>query len=262
MRQWLYIYLGLMAYCLGCLIVVNKAFKGRNMKNKIRIAGAILAILLAGFAVAEEVKDYHVQIEPASRAPFTDAFKIKPSDAPNGIYIVAISGWSSTYPNVANIVKDKFRAHGFVVTENIENADLGLSISTIGMPIEDVETNVTHINKEFVAGQVGAAILTGGISLIASGMHLTGKAKGIGTIAGTVSKGPLKLTGRKRIDSDKVLYQAMIGSKFAADETNAMVHTQLFNTVLDSFMTEYTMKAEPVAAVAPVEPAVASVKPQ
>lgn len=265
MRQWLYIYLGLMAYCLGCLIVVIEAFKGRNMKNKIRIAGAILAtFLLAGFAVAEEVKDYHLQATVVEPGWGSKKFKITPSEVPKGIYVVVTSGWSTLYPNLAEIIKSKFKEKGFVVTDKIDEADLGINFFQLGIPFSDIEKNTTSINKEHVGATIGAAILTGGISLIATGIQMSGKSKGRVSLTSAIYKAPLKLSSRGRVDADKdMLYSGVVGTDFVADETNPVVFTKLFGILVDGYINEFfTTQAEPIAVVAPVEPAVASVKPQ
>lgn len=247
---------------IGCLIVVNKDFKGRNMKNIIRMAGAILAtFILSGFAVAEEVIDYHVQATVVERAG-SDEIKISPSEVPKGIYVVVTSGWSTLHPNMAEIIKAKFKEKGFVITDKIDEADVGINFFGIGIPFGDIENNFTSINKEHVGATIGAAILTGGISLIATGIQMSGKAKGRVALSTRFYKAPLKLSGRGRVDSDKE-NQYAVYTEFVADKANAVVFTKLFGLLVDGYINEFfTTQNKPVAALAPVEPAVVSVKPQ
>lgn len=232
------------------------------MKNKIRIAGAILAtFMLAGFAVAEEVKDYHVQATVVERGD--GEIKFTPSDVPNGIYLVVHSGWSTLHPNMAEIIKSKLKEKGFVISEKIDEADVGINFYGFGMSFDDIERNTTSINKEHVATTIGAAILTGGVSLIASGIQMSGKFKGRVVLGSFLYKTPLKLTGRGRVDSDKGKTAYSVYTEFVADEKNAVVLTKLFGLLVDGYINEFfTTQAKPIAVVAPVEPAVASVKPQ
>jgi len=210
------------------------------------LAATVMLITTSGIAFAEGEKDYNLKAEVPARFWYSDKFKIKPSDAPKGVYIVTMVGRSTTYPIVTGLIKDKFRANGFIVTDKIEEADLGITFITTGVPqLDDVETNLAHINKEFVASALGAAALTGGISLVSTGMQMLGKTKGLANLTGSVSKGSLTLNDKGMIKADKTIYEGRITSNFAADETNPTVHSKLFEIVLEGFMREFTMQDVP-----------------
>ena len=217
---------------------------------------AILA--LSGGVKAEEQKNYHIQTELTGPNSYSDTFKISPADAPHGIYIIAWAGMTSTYPLVADMIKAKFRAQGFVIADKLEEADLGINFGGYGLPIDDINDKVTHVSKEFVAASIGSAMLTGGISLISTGISFIGKAKGQSILEGAVYKAPLKLNWRGRVDAETDKKLGNTGLKYTADESNADVSLALFAMLLNEWMKTYTQasaavisNAEPISAPLP-----------
>lgn len=233
------------------------------MKKIFTTAVTLALAFTAATVMAEEMKDFHLQAETPKPMAFTDKFKLKPSDYPHGVYVAANGGWSATYPKAAAIIAEKLKARGFVVTNKIEEADLGIGFWSTGMPLDAVEEQSSGIVGDKVASTVGAAIMTGGISLIASGLSLTGKQKGLAQLGGAPFKGPLKLTGRGRITSDEGATKSGVEmANYTADENNSIVYAKLFNLLADEWIKEFTDEAVPatVAASPAVPVATAAVK--
>lgn len=233
------------------------------IRRSLNIVVGVLAILLLTGTVKAEEKNYHLKVETIEPSKYSEKFKIKPSDAPRGVYITATGGWSATYPNVAAMLKDKFRAHGFSVTDKVEEADIGLEFGGTALPFDDIEDHVSHVNKEFVASHLGAAVLTGGISIVGTGLAMIGKQKGLSFLAAKKYTGPMKLTGRGRIESESGSYNTgLIGSNFVVDEVNASVYTDIFVLYLDAWMKEFTVSethvptpdAVPATSQVPLQP--------
>lgn len=73
---------------------------------------------------------------------------IKVADLHKGVFVTAVGGWSSVYPNTAQLVKDRLREKGIKVVEKPEDADVGLQFYGNPFDLEEVDTNVkSGINK-------------------------------------------------------------------------------------------------------------------
>lgn len=215
--------------------------KGRDVMMKLMQAAVAVVFSFAVTSVfAEEAKDYHLQAETPKQSQ--DQFKLNPTDYPHGIYVAAAGGWSTTYPKAAAVIQEKLKARGFIVTNKIEEADLGINFWSLGIPLDAIEEQSNSASGETVAANIGSAIMTGGISIIASGMSLTGKQTGLAQLGGAPIKGPLKLSGRGRITSEEGPTKSGFEEvKYSADDKNPAVYAKLFNLLVDEWIKEYTV---------------------
>jgi len=132
------------------------------------------AILLAASIALASFGAYAEEAAPAFEyklISISDRFggdiKVHSQDMPNGIFVTAVGGWSSTYNKAARMLSEKLKAQGFKVVDKPEDADIGIQIVPISFNLEEVETGIdAGFDKANAAVFVAGAFLTGGITII------------------------------------------------------------------------------------------------
>lgn len=142
------------------------------MKNLTGL-GVILAvlILLTGCASSKAPsvlnEKYRTVIEVAGmKQPWSSTdYKISLKDNKK-VYVIARDNTGNTMQNVTVQFKEKFAKTGMIIVDEVAEADIALLFGSVYMPEANSATGTNNVNETEISGKVGAAIMTGGLSLI------------------------------------------------------------------------------------------------
>lgn len=147
------------------------------------------AILLCGAvnAPADDSKldaqqQYHVSMLQPKILAGADV-KISPADYPNGVFVRVKELFGERQVS-ASIFAEKLRKVGFRIANKVEDADVVFVIRSSTINFKEIDQNADGINArrtDVIAGTVGAAIATGGLSLLATDWSAFGDARPIYT---------------------------------------------------------------------------------
>jgi hypothetical protein len=142
------------------------------MKNLTGL-GVVLAVLvfLTGCSSSKPPsvlnEKYHTVIEVTGmKQPWSSTeFKIDLKDKKK-VYVTARDNAGNTMQNVTLQFKEKFAKTGMIIVEDVAEADIALLFGSVYMPEANSTSGANGVNEVEVSGKVGAAIMTGGLSLI------------------------------------------------------------------------------------------------
>lgn len=193
----------------------------------------VVAMLMVGFGVAQagdakKVDEVHVTLVSVEHIEGAD-IKISPSDYPNGVFVRVKEMWGER-PVSAAIFAEKLRAKGFKITEKAEDADVVLLVRSGSLNFKDIDESTDSIaaNKlDGMAGVAGAALVTGGLSLLVSDYSFLGNSKPI------YSDMIVRFEPGKKTDVSKVT--ALAGA-IKTDANNHMVTRASFEVLTDEWL--------------------------
>ncbi|OIR08989.1 hypothetical protein GALL_89840 [mine drainage metagenome] len=149
------------------------------------IVAAVLLISAAS-AWADDAEpagqQYHVSMLQPKILAGADV-KISPADYPNGVF-VRVKEMFGERPVSASIFAEKLQKLGFKIAGKAENADAVFLIRSSTINFKEIDQNADGFNArraDVIAGTVGAAIATGGLSLLATDWSAFGDARPIYT---------------------------------------------------------------------------------
>ena len=138
------------------------------MKNLTGLSVAFAVLLLAGCGSSKPPsvlnEKYHSVIEVTGmKQPWSSTeYKINLKDKKK-VYVTARDNAGNTMQNVTLQFKEKFAKTGMIIVEDVAEADIALSVY---MPEANSTSGANGVNELEVSGKMGAAIMTGGLSLI------------------------------------------------------------------------------------------------
>ena len=133
-----------------------------------------VAILLIGAvnAWADDAKPaeqrVHVSLLSVDNSKLGTDIKVAPADYPGGVFVKIKEGFSER-PISASIFAAKLKKLGFKIVDKPEDADVIFRVGSINISFREIEQNADGIDArkvDLIAGTVGTAIATGGISLL------------------------------------------------------------------------------------------------
>jgi hypothetical protein len=92
-------------------------------------------------------------------------FKIDLKDKKK-VYVTARDNAGNTMQNITLQFKEKFAKTGMIMVDEVADADIALLFGSVYMPEANSTSGENGVNEVEVSGKVGAAIMTGGLSLI------------------------------------------------------------------------------------------------
>ncbi len=201
----------------------------------------ILALaMLFGFGVAQadDVKNQdepvHVTLVSVDTTHAGANVKISPNDYPKGVF-VRVKEMFGERPVSASIFAGKLRAQGFKIVEKFEDADVVFTIRSSTLNFKDIDANTDSIaaNKaDGVAGLVGAAVLTGGLSLLVSDYSFLSNKK------------PVYTDMTIRIEPSKEDKFTLTTAAIKTDASNSKVTRVSFEIMADEWIKAHLSKAE------------------
>lgn len=222
-----------------------------NLKNITGLSFAVIVTLLTGCSstpkapiVINEKYRSLIEVENLEQPSFgSNKIKINAKITPR-LFLIVPDEKGETLQVVYNNFKSKLSAKGFVIVDKVEEADLGLVISTIGDYMQAANDNgvASSLSGDKVAGHVGAALATGGLSLV--GELFNSKERAV--LMTQIIKSPV-LADAKEIKVYKK-YKTKDGSDFIVS-TQVMdfkrggktpaVSFAIVDTIFDGWMTEH-----------------------
>ena len=142
----------------------------------------LLSNYILGFAlvigaqsvIAEEDKKpdapVHVTVVTMNKDYSKPNLKLSPSNYPKGIYVIVKETFGER-PKSAAIFAEHLRNAGFKIADKPENADAVFLTRSASINFKDIEENSSSISaarKDQAIGTIGAAVLSGGLSLLVS----------------------------------------------------------------------------------------------
>lgn len=149
------------------------------------IAAAVLLISAASASADDATpagQQYHVSMLQPKILEGADV-RISPADYPNGVF-VRVKEMFGERPVSASIFAEKLRKVGFRIADKVEDADVVFVIRSSTINFKEIDQNADGINArraDVIAGTVGAAIATGGLSLLTTDWSAFGDARPIYT---------------------------------------------------------------------------------
>jgi PBP1b-binding outer membrane lipoprotein LpoB len=215
----------------------------------------VLAMLFgSGVAQADEVKKpdepVHVTLVSVDTTHAGANVKISPSDYPKGVF-VRVKEMFGERPVSASIFAGKLRAQGFKIVEKAEDADVVFIIRSSTLNFKDIDANTDSIaaNKaDGVAGLVGAAVLTGGLSLLVSDYSFLSNKK------------PVYTDMSIRIEPSKEDKFTLTAATIKTDASNSKVTRVSFEIMADEWIKAHLSKAESVQPASASIPAASLVE--
>jgi len=209
----------------------------------------VLAMLFgSGVAQADDVKKtdepVHVTLVSVDTTHAGANVKISPSDYPKGVF-VRVKEMFGERTVSASIFAGKLRAQGFKIAEKADDADVVFTIRSSTLNFKDIDANTDSIaaNKaDAVAGLVGAAVLTGGLSLLVSDYSFLSNKK------------PVYTDMSIRIEPSKEDKFTLTAATIKTDASNSKVTRVSFEIMADEWIKAHVRKAEsaqPASAAVP-----------
>jgi len=209
----------------------------------------VLAMLFgSGVAQADDVKKpdepIHVTLVSADTTKAGANVKISPIDYPKGIF-VRVKEMFGERPVSASIFAGKLRAQGFKIAEKADDADVVFTIRSSTLNFKDIDESKDSIaaNKaDGVAGLVGAAVLTGGLSLLVSDYSFLSNKK------------PVYTDMTIRIEPSKEDKFTLTTAAIKTDAGNHKVTQVSFEIMADEWIKAHVSKAasaQPASAAVP-----------
>jgi hypothetical protein len=206
----------------------------------------LLSKYILGFALvigaqsimADEVKkaDASVHITIVKINPVVNVraanVKISPSDYPKGVYVIATEVFGER-PKSAGLFANKLRQAGFKITETKESADLILNIGSTTMNFKEIEESASSVisnNGDRVAGLIGGAVLTGGLSLLVSDYSFLDKTK-------PFYADMIVHIGQGKEDKDFT----MVNATLKTDAKNYQTTQACFEVMIDAWVKAYVL---------------------
>lgn len=211
------------------------------MCKKFTVAVVIASMALTSsiaFAGDEE-KKVDLSIESMIDRPLDkpEEGMIKASDLQKGVFVTAVGGWSSVYPNTAQLVKDRLREKGIKVAEKPEHADVGLQFGGNPFDLEEVDTNVkSGINKADLSVDVAYALANPTVFLLSNLLKPSDGDKVKTMIVVRIADKPT-VSGRGKLGGEgsrDVFVRADI--IYHTKNANATKSTLVFNAYVDQFI--------------------------
>jgi hypothetical protein len=207
----------------------------------------VLAMLFgSGVAQADDVKKtdepVHVTLVSVDTTHAGANVKISPSDYPKGVF-VRVKEMFGERPVSASIFAGKLRAQGFKIAEKADDADVVFTIRSSTLNFKDIDANTDSFaaNKaDAVAGLVGAAVLTGGLSLLVSDYSFLSNKK------------PVYTDMSIRIEPSKEDKFTLTAATIKTDASNSKVTRVSFEIIADEWMKAHVKEES-------VQPASASI---
>lgn len=205
----------------------------------------LLATLLALFSINAMAEDAPTSYKVMSiKENISDDPKIVVKDQKNGVFVLAVGGWSGKFPKTNKMIRDMMEARGIKVTDDPSTADIGLQFANlVGFSFDDIEEQ-----KNAVDGVKVILFLGGGVSSL---FGSSDKATMVSMIFDT----PLKITGRnaldgqnRRVTSTIIEYQT---NKKGADVTIATFAAYIENFINTRFVFDTPTAPAVVASSAP-----------
>ena len=204
--------------------------------KQFKFVGAAILLIGAVNAWAEDAKpaeqQYHVSMLQPKILAGADV-KISPPDYPNGVF-VRVKEMFGERPVSSSIFAEKLQKLGFKIAGKAETADTVFLIRSTTINFKEIEQNADGINvrrADVIAGTVGTAIATGGLSLLATDWSAFGDARPIYTDMVVFIEDPKK---------NSSIETAMNGA-IKTDATNAQVTRVEFELFSDEWLKEHVV---------------------
>jgi len=215
----------------------------------------VLAMLFGfGVALADDVKKVdepvHVTLVSVDTTKAGANVKISPNDYPKGVF-VRVKEMFGERPVSAAIFAGKLRAQGFKIVEKAEDANVVFTIRSSTLNFKDIDANTDSIaaNKaDGVAGLVGAAVLTGGLSLLVSDYSFLSNKK------------PVYTDMTIRIEPSKEDKFTLTAATIKTDASNNKVTRVSFEIMADEWIKAHLSKVESVQPASSSNPAATRVE--
>ena len=205
------------------------------MKPVIFIAAAVLLISAANASADDGThaeQQYHVSMLQPKILEGADV-RISPADYPNGVF-VRVKELFGERPISASIFAEKLRKVGFKIAYKVEDADAVFVIRSSTINFKEIDQNADGINArraDVIAGTVGAAIATEGLSLLTTDWSAFGDARPIYTDMVVNIESPKK---------NSSIATAMNGA-IKTDVANAQVTRVEFELFSDEWLKEHVV---------------------
>jgi len=217
---------------------------------------AMLLVSVLSSAYAEEVKptaeQFHVAVGSVDTSGLGADVKVSPSDYPNGVYVLVKEAFGER-PVSASIFADKLRAKGFKIAEKKDDADVIVRVISTTLNFKDIEQNSDSVSAQKIdgaIGTVGAAMLTGGLSLLVTDYSYLSNNKPVYTTLMVMFE-PGKLAGKTK--------ETFMAATTKADARNHLVTRFTFELMTDEWLKAHLHNDE-AALATPASAAPATTK--
>lgn len=140
--------------------------------KQFKFVAEVILLIGAVNAWADDAKPaeqpVHVSLLSVDNSKLGADIKISPADYPNGVF-VRVKELFGERPVSASIFASKLKKLGFKIADKAENSDVIFRVGSVNINFKEIDQNVDGIDArkvDQIAGTVGTAIATGGLSLI------------------------------------------------------------------------------------------------